>query len=45
VEKIELLPFHKLCTTKYEQMGIPFPFGDKPATTKAQVEAITKEFE
>ena len=44
VEKIELLPFHKLCTTKYEQMGIPFPFGDKPATTKAQVEALMAEW-
>ena len=43
VEKIELLPFHKLCFTKYEQMGIPFPFGDKPATTKAQVEALMAE--
>lgn len=45
VKKIELLPFHKICYTKYEEMGIPFPFGDKPATTAAQIEAITKEFE
>lgn len=45
VKKIELLPFHKFCYTKYEKMGIPFPFGDKPATTAAQIEAITKEFE
>ncbi len=45
VKRIELLPFHKICYTKYEQMGIPFPFGDKPATTHAQIEAITKEFE
>ena len=45
VKKIELLPFHKLCYTKYEQMGIPFPFGDKPATTKAQIEAILGELE
>ena len=45
VEKIELLPFHKICYTKYEQMGIPFPFGDKPATTAAQIEAILKAFE
>ena len=43
VKKIELLPFHKLCFTKYEQMGIPFPFGDKPATSKAQVEALMTE--
>ena len=43
VKKIELLPFHKLCYTKYEQLGIPFPFGDKPATAKSQIEAILKE--
>lgn len=43
VKKIELLPFHKLCYTKYEKMGIPFPFGDKPATTPVQIEVITKE--
>ena len=43
VEKIDLVPFHKLCTTKYEQMGIPFPFGEKPATTKAQVEALMND--
>ena len=30
VDKVELLPFRKICTTKYEQMGIEFPFGDKP---------------
>ena len=45
VKKIELLPFHKLCYTKYEQMGIPFPFGDKPATTKAQIETLLGELE
>ena len=45
VKKIELLPFHKLCYTKYEQMGIPFPFGDKPATTKAQIDALLGELE
>ena len=25
VTKIELLPFRKICQTKYDQMGIPFP--------------------
>ena len=34
VKKIELLPFRKLCTTKYESLGIPFPFADKPAATE-----------
>ena len=45
IKKIELLPFHKLCYTKYEQMGIPFPFGNKPATTAAQIEVILKGLE
>ena len=41
VQKIELLPFRKLCTTKYEQMGIPFPFGDLPAANAAAVQALS----
>ena len=30
LEKIELLPFRRLCTEKYERLGIPFPMGDTP---------------
>ena len=30
VEKVELLPFRKLCETKYAAMGIPFPLADIP---------------
>ncbi len=30
VQKIELLPFRKLCLEKYEQMGTPFPLRDVP---------------
>ncbi len=26
VEKIELLPFKKICIVKYEKLGLPFPF-------------------
>ena len=26
IEKIELLPFKKICTVKYQKMGIPYPF-------------------
>lgn len=28
LEKVELLPFRKLCTAKYEALGIPFPLAD-----------------
>lgn len=30
VDKIELLPFRKICEVKYEKMGIPFPFAHLP---------------
>ena len=45
IEKIELLPFRKLCTTKYEQMGIPFPFGHLPAANAAAVQALAAAHE
>ncbi len=30
VDKIELLPFRKICTMKYEKMALPFPFASLP---------------
>ena len=30
VDKTELLPFRKICQTKYDNMGIEFPFGHIP---------------
>lgn len=30
VDKIELLPFRKLCSVKYDSLGIEFPFGNLP---------------
>ena len=30
VDKIELLPFRKICTTKYQALGIDFPFANIP---------------
>ena len=40
VKKVELLPFRTICISKYESMGIPFPFGDKPQTTEQQIQAL-----
>lgn len=43
VDGVELLPFRKICQVKYDQMGIPFPFGDLPeptAETMAKLNAI-----
>ena len=34
VDKIELLPFRKLCEVKYERLGKPFPFAHIPEPTK-----------
>ena len=33
VDKVELLPFKKICQVKYDNMGITFPFGDIPEPT------------
>ena len=33
VDKIELLPFRKICQVKYDNMKLAFPFGDKKEPT------------
>ncbi len=33
VKKIELLPFRKICQTKYDSMNIPFPLSHLPEST------------
>lgn len=33
VDKIELLPFRKICQTKYDNMNLPFAFGHLPEPT------------
>ena len=40
VDKVELLPFRKICQVKYDQMGIPFPFSHLPEPTKEQMEDL-----
>ena len=37
VDKVELLPFRKICQVKYDDMGIEFPFGHLPEATKDRV--------
>ena len=34
INKTELLPFRKICSAKYDNMAIPFPFGIFPKQTK-----------
>lgn len=41
IEKIELLPFLKLCAEKYEAMGIEFPFGKYDAMDAEKTVALS----
>ncbi len=45
VDKTELLPFRKICTTKYENMGLHFPFGEIPEAKKDAVDALKRLFD
>lgn len=40
VDKVELLPFKKVCQVKYDDMGLEFPFKDIPAAKKEDVLAL-----
>ena len=41
IEKIELLPFRKLCQTKYDTLGISFPFSHLPEPSPDIMEKLT----
>lgn len=43
IDKIELLPFKKICQTKYDSMNIPFPFADKDTPTKEIMEKLNNK--
>ena len=40
VDKIELLPFKKICQVKYDNMGLKFPFGNLPTPTSEQMQEL-----
>lgn len=42
VDKIELLPFRKICQTKYDNMGIKFPFGELDEPKRDKMEQLEK---
>ena len=42
VDKIELLPFRKICQTKYDMMGISFPFGHLPEPDPGRMDELRK---
>lgn len=39
-EKLELLPFKKLCLTKYQAMNLPFPLADTPECPPERIQAL-----
>lgn len=48
VDKIELLPFRKICQVKYDNMGLTFPFGHLPEPTgdvMAKLKEIVKDYQ
>lgn len=40
IQKIELLPFRKLCLEKYRAAGIPFPLESTPEASPAQLQQL-----
>lgn len=42
VDKVELLPFKKICQTKYDNMKIEFPFGHLDTPTKETMNKLNK---
>ena len=40
VDKTELLPFRKICQTKYDNLSIPFPFGHLDEAAKEDVKKL-----
>ncbi|NLZ45877.1 MAG: pyruvate formate lyase-activating protein [Clostridiales bacterium] len=42
IEKVELLPFKKLCLSKYENLGLDFRFKDIPETSNEEIDELKK---
>ncbi len=40
VERVDVLPFHKLGAAKYHQLGIPFPLADAPTPSRELVVSV-----
>lgn len=42
VDKLELLPFKKICTVKYDSMGLPFPLVHIPEPSKEAMASLNR---
>ena len=40
IERVELLPFRKLCLEKYKSLGIEFPLSDVPEMSEARIKEL-----
>ena len=40
VDKIELLPFRKICQVKYDNLALPFPFGHLPEPSAERMDLL-----
>lgn len=45
VEKVELLPFKKLCLEKYVRLNLDFPFKDVPETSMDQIRSLQEYYD
>lgn len=45
IEKVEFLPFRKLCIEKYRKLSLPFPFEQYREGTAADIEKFTAYFD
>ncbi|MFB8760652.1 pyruvate formate-lyase-activating protein [Streptomyces nigra] len=44
VERVDILPFHKLGAAKYDALSIPFPLRDTPVPDRTLVERVRGQF-
>lgn len=44
VERVDVLPFHKLGAAKYAALGLPFPLAGTPTPSAAQISAAVRLF-
>ncbi|WP_199509849.1 pyruvate formate-lyase-activating protein [Nucisporomicrobium flavum] len=44
IERVEVLPFHRLGQSKYAQLGVPFPLADTEPPDEALIERVRTQF-
>ena len=42
IQKLELLPFRKICTVKYDSMGLSFPLADAPEPSQSTMTTLKR---